>query len=156
MSLFSQEAPVLNRMAKVAGSPGASGGTSVGSAPNPIPVMNIVQVPGLAAASANQTVFVADDYYQLADVWTVFGTQSTSGTLQVEKIASGTANGSGTNLLSSAAALSGTANTPVQATLSTTTANLQLKPGDRLGLVFAGTMTGLANGQVTLYLTRWQ
>jgi hypothetical protein len=53
--------------------------------------------------------------------------------------------------------LAGTANTPVAgSTAGVASATLQMKAGDRLNLIIAGTMTNLAACNVTLYLTRWQ
>ena len=78
---------------------------------------------------------------------------SSSGTVQVEKLTSGQDKDAGTDLLSSAQATSGTADTPVTPALTTTAASLEMAVGDRLGLVNAGTLTSGTNLNVTVLLT---
>jgi hypothetical protein len=111
----------------------------------------------VAAASyaVSHTIYVHPNVtstYQIAAITATFGTASTSGTLQVE-VATGTqAIASGTNQLTGTVSLSGTANTPVNGTLiaSPTT----ISAGNRINLIFAGTVTNLANAQVTVFLRR--
>lgn len=111
----------------------------------------------VAAASyaVSHTIFVNDNVsgtYQVAGVSAVFGTASTSGTLQVE-VATGTqAIASGTNQLTGTISLSGTANTTVNGTViaSPTT----ISAGARINLIFAGTVTNLANASITVVLKR--
>lgn len=111
----------------------------------------------VAAASyaVSHTIFVAPNdggTYKIANVSVSFGTASTSGTLQVE-VATGTqAIASGTNQLTGTVSLSGTANTTVNGTLiaSPTT----IAAGNRINLIFAGTVTNLANAIVTINLQR--
>lgn len=107
----------------------------------------------LVAASATQSIFVATRPVRVKALSRTFGTASTSGTLQLEKIPSGTANASGTNLLTGTVALSGTTNTVASGTLIGTVASLTLAAGDRLGFVIAGTMTNLANCMVSVAVT---
>lgn len=109
----------------------------------------------LTASSTSQTVFVADTLsgtYVVAAVSSVFGTTSTSGTLQVEVAGAGVAVGSGTNQLTGAVALSGTANTAANGTLITTPT--LVTAGMRINLILAGTLTGLANCVVNIVLQR--
>ena len=82
----------------------------------------------------------------------VFSANSSSGTLQVAKVPSGTAQDSGTDLLSSTISTSTGANTRQQGTLSTTKATLELAAGDSLQLVDSGTLTSSANLAVTVGL----
>lgn len=77
---------------------------------------------------------------------------SSSGTLQIEKVPSGTAQGSGTNLLSATISTAGAANTNTAGTLSTTAATVELASGDSLALVNGGTLTSLTDLQVTVGL----
>ena len=77
---------------------------------------------------------------------------SNSGTLQVEKVPSGTAQGSGTNLLASTISTAGAADTTTVGTLSTTAATVELAAGDALALVNGGTLTSLVNLHVTVGL----
>ena len=77
---------------------------------------------------------------------------SNSGTLNVEKVASGTAQDSGTDMLSSTIDTSGAANTVTAGTLSTTTATVELAVGDSLALVNGGTLTSITDLHVTVGL----
>lgn len=107
------------------------------------------------ASSVSQTLYVNDNIsgtFVVSGVTASFGTASTSGTLQVE-VATGTqAIASGTNQLTGTVSLSGSINTPVNGTLiaSPTT----IAAGSRVNLIFAGTMTNLANGIITVTLQR--
>lgn len=111
----------------------------------------------VAAASyaVSHTIFVNDNVsgtYKIVSASATFGTASTSATLQVE-VATGTqAIASGVNQLTGTVSLSGTANTPVNGTIvaSPTT----ISAGARVNLIFAGTVTNLANASVTIALQR--
>ena len=81
--------------------------------------------------------------------WSVAGSSST---LQVEKVPSGTAQGSGTNVLASTINTAGSANTNTAGTVSTTAATAELAIGDSLALVNGGTLTSLTDLQVTVGL----
>lgn len=70
---------------------------------------------------------------------------SSSGTVEVEKVPSATAQGSGTNLQSATVSTASGANTNSAATLSTTAATLELAAGDRLALEDGGTLTSLTD-----------
>lgn len=134
-----------------------------GVTPPKVPAYVPVNV-ALSATSTSQTVFTApasaglNGQYKFIWATVRFGTQSTSGTLQIEKAASGTAVGGGTNLLQGTMALSGTANTPTHssgAAAPVTNPNtVTLSAGDSLNFIIAGTMTGLANCLVTIWLAR--
>jgi hypothetical protein len=119
-------------------------------------VLNDVQNQVAAASYAvSHSIFVGDNVsgtYQIAAVTVSFGTTSSSGTLQVE-VATGTqVIGSGTNQLTGALSLSGTANTPVNGTLIASPT--VIVAGARVNLIFAGTVTGLLNAIVTVALQR--
>lgn len=111
----------------------------------------------VAAASyaVSHTVYLNDSVtgtYKLAGVSAVFGTASTSGTLQVE-VATGTqAIASGTNQLTGTMSLAGTANTVVNGTLIA--APTTISAGARLNLIFAGTVTNLANASIVVTLSK--
>lgn len=131
-----------------------AGGTAAGSLVI-VPLYETVQINGLGASSASQTAFVCDQLsgtYQLAGVAVNFGTASSSGTLQVEVASSGTSQGSGTNQLTGTVSLSGTANTAVNGTVIASPT--QITSGSRINIILAGTLTGLANGSVSLVLQR--
>jgi len=92
--------------------------------------------------------------YSLVEVsarWSA-NTGSNAATLQVVRVPSGTAVGSGTNLLATAINLQTTADTITTAFPSNPA--LVLTPGDSLGLLFTGTLTGLANIAVTTVVAR--
>jgi hypothetical protein len=108
-----------------------------------------------ATYAVSHTIFVNDNSgqtYKVAGATVTFGTTSSSGTLQIE-VATGTqAIGAGTNQLTGTMSLSGVANTPVNGTViaSPTT----ITSGARVNLIFAGTVTGLANATVSIALQR--
>lgn len=81
-----------------------------------------------------------------------YSVASTSGTVQLEKVPSATAQGSGTNILTGTVSTSSTANTNNSGTISTTAATAELASGDSLALVNAGTLTSLTDLQVTVGL----
>lgn len=113
----------------------------------------VITVP-LSAASTSQAVFIADQNYIITKVSVVFGTASSSGTLNVETRASGTAAGAGQAVLGSTLSLSGTANTIVAAAPSVGAVLSTVSAGQIVGIVLAGTMTGLANGVVAITMQR--
>lgn len=129
--------------------------STVSAEGNILPKFEEIQVSQLGATTTSFTLFVNDNVsgtWKVAGVTAVFGTASTSGTLQVE-VATGTqAVGSGTNQLTGTVSLSGTANTAVNGTVvaSPTT----IAAGNRVNLIFAGTMTSLANCAITVVLQR--
>lgn len=108
-----------------------------------------------ASYAVSHTIFVNDNVsgtYKIVGLTATFGTASSSGTLQVE-VATGTqAIASGTVNLTGTVSLAGSANTPVNGTViaSPTT----IVAGARVNLIFAGTVTSLANASVTVVLQR--
>ena len=68
---------------------------------------------------------------------------STTASVDVRKVASGTAKSSGTTVLAAVIDLSTTADTIQSPALSATVANLQLAAGDSLAAVSAGTLTAV-------------
>lgn len=115
----------------------------------------------LAAASATTGyVLVAPTGYQVVAVREIHAVAGGSGaTVNLERLVSGTAPGSGIAILTTAMPLNGTANT----SQSTATSNIintagttgtQLKAGDSLGFKLAGTLTGLANCVVQITIAR--
>lgn len=115
-------------------------------------------VPSVDAATAGyySTFFIAPAIMTLQSVREVHATAGTAGgsvTLQVEKLTSTTAPGSGTNMLGTALSLKATANSVQTASLTTTLANRGLAIGDRVALKTSGTLTSVANVTVLLELT---
>lgn len=112
-------------------------------------------LPYTDAASANfytNVYWVAPAKCVVDSVVARWNTASSSGTVTVHKVPSGTAPDSGTALLSSTISTAGTADTNVSGTLSTTKATLELAAGDGLQLVDSGTLTNLADLVVTVGL----
>jgi hypothetical protein len=133
-----------------------------GSAWNGVMYEYIQDVQNQVAAATyavSHTVFVApntSETWQVKAVSCVLGTVSTSGTLQVE-VATGTqAVASGTNQLSAtiglATASGAVANTSQNGALIA--APTAIAAGNRINLIFAGTVTGLAGFCVTITLVK--
>ena len=113
-------------------------------------------LPGATAATAANygNFWIAPAKVVVESVQIRFSANSTSGTLQVAKVPSGTAQDSGTNLLTGTISLSTGANTNQDGTLSATAATIELAAGDALQLVDGGTLTSLTDLVVTVGL-RW-
>lgn len=140
MSLFSNESPTLSSLATANG--------------QKIQSVDHILV-NLSSASVNANVFIAGgDAYKVVGVREVHGVVGGTGaTVNLEVIPSGTANGSGTaTVLTAALDLHGAvANTPQTGTLGTGTL---VPSGSRLGIVMAGTLTGLADGLLEISISR--
>lgn len=106
------------------------------------------------ATAANWgTFFIAPYKCVVLGIDAVWRTASTSGTLNVERLQGTEAKDAGDDLLSSTISTAGTAETVNTGTLITTsTGNLELADGDRLGLVNSGTLTSGADLTVTVTL----
>lgn len=122
---------------------------------NQAPIIVTEVLAGTAPQTAGNfgTFFIAPFKCVVREVRVSWGVASSSGTLQVEKLTSGQDKDAGTDLLSSTQATSGTADTPVTPTLTTTAASLEMAVGDRLGLVSGGTLTSGTELCVTVALT---
>jgi UDP-N-acetylmuramyl tripeptide synthase len=156
MSLFVNENPILGDGTTIRSA--AALGDFKPQFEEYIAVVNLV-----AASATSQDFFIAapGQNYQVTGVTVTFGVTSTSGTVDIKKCTGTQAATAGTSVLTGTISLSGTANTPVQGTLSSTTANIQLTGGpvsapvfDRLALVLAGTLTGLVDCLVQVRLKR--
>ena len=105
-----------------------------------------------AATAGNYgTFFIATRPYEVMEIHAIWATASTSGTLNVERLTGTTAEGSGDDIIGTAVAMSGTANT-VNVKKTSDITNRQLATGDRLALVDAGTLTNQVNLVVTVVL----
>lgn len=99
--------------------------------------------------------FIADRPYDVigySEVHRVAGSNAGAVTLNLEKLPSGTAPGSGSTLLFTAVSLKATANIPQFPVLTATKANLSLTKGDSLAHLIAGTLTDLENVCTTVIL----
>lgn len=111
-------------------------------------------LPYTDPASANyytHTFWTAPAKCVVDSITVRYNTASSSGTVAVHKVPSGTAPDSGTALCT-AVSTAATADTKYAATLSTTKSTLELAAGDALQLVDAGTLTSLADLEVTVGL----
>lgn len=115
-------------------------------------------LPGATPATAANfgvCFFTAKRPMQLVAVNERHSTAGSDGgavTAMVKKVPSGTAVGSGTDMLSAGISLKGTADTNAAGTLHGTTANLQLAAGDSLAVALTGTPTSLAGVCVQCWL----
>jgi hypothetical protein len=114
---------------------------------------SIIYPINFTATDATRVLFPVTRAIRLKSGSSTFTTASTSGTWTVEKLTGTTAPGGGTALFTAPVALSGAANTPASGTLIATAASLTFAPGDRVGLVIAGTMTNLVGGVGQLTFT---
>lgn len=89
----------------------------------------------------------------VSEVHQVAGTDAGSVTLNVEKLTSGQALGSGVNVLSSDLSLKSTKDIVQIGTLTSILVNKQLKKGDRLALKDTGTLTGLVGVCIIIEIT---
>lgn len=134
---------------------------------NPISESTTIVLPGTfsvtshlnstqAATADNYGVFYIAPYavevVSVKERHETAGSDGSAVTLNVQKVPSGTAKGSGTNLLSAGISLKGTADTNATGTLSTTVADLRLAAGDSLALVPTGTLTAVDGVTVTVEL----
>jgi len=119
---------------------------------NPKPVLiEEITVP-LIATSPSQSIFIADDNYQVVGVQAVADVLGGAGaTVTVEVLTGVQAPGAGVAQLTAPLALNGVAHQVVTGTLiaAPTTA----AAGNRIGIVMAGTLTGLV-GYVTIAIQR--
>jgi hypothetical protein len=131
------------------------GSTQVGGTGTLLPAYEYANVTQLGASSTSFTLYVNGSLggvFQVAGASVVFGTASTSGTMQIE-VATGTqAVGSGTNQLTGTMSLAGTANTTVNGTVIASPTSIAA--GSRINVILAGTLTSLANCTVTVVLKR--
>lgn len=106
-----------------------------------------VVLPGATAATAANygSFWIAPAKCVVDSITYSFSANSNSGTVEVEKVPSATAQGSGTNLQTATVSTASGANTNQAATLSTTAATVELAAGDRLALEDSGTLTSLTD-----------
>lgn len=120
-----------------------------------IVIANVYLAGAAAATAANWGPFWTAPYRCVVlGVNAIWGTASTSGTLNVERLQGTEAHDNGDDLLSATIDTSGTANTVNAGTLITgaNAAPLELDAGDRLGLVDGGNLATGASLAVTVTL----
>jgi hypothetical protein len=136
---------------------------------NPIAEATTVVLPGTfsvtshlnstqAATADNYGVFYIAPYpvevVSVRERHETAGSDGSAVTLMVAKVPSGTAKGSGTDVLSAGINLKGTADTNAAGSLHATAANYRLAAGDALALVPTGTLTAVDGVTVTVELKR--
>ena len=106
-----------------------------------------IVLPGATAATAANygSFWVAPAKCVVDSITYSWSANSSSGTVEVEKVPSATAQGSGTNLQTATVSTASGANTNSAATLSSTAATVELASGDRLALEDSGTLTSLTD-----------
>ena len=106
-----------------------------------------IALPGATAATAANygSFWVAPAKCVVDSITYSFSANSSSGTVEVEKVPSATAQGSGTNLQTATVSTASGAATNSAATLSSTAATVELASGDRLALEDSGTLTSLTD-----------
>jgi len=106
-----------------------------------------------SATAANYTTipFITQTAIEIISISASWTTASTSGTLQVERLQGTEAPGAGDDIMATTISTAGTANTVVTRQGNNLTAFRQLEQGDRLAIEDAGTLTNLANLQITIY-----
>jgi len=106
----------------------------------------------LAATSVSTSIFTCDDTYQVASATAVAETPGgASAAVTVERLTGVQAPGAGAAQLSATMALNGTAHQVQNGAVKANPDTFQ--PGDRVGIVLSGTLTGLV-GQVAVTLKR--
>ncbi len=119
----------------------------------PMVVTELLQGAAPVTAANYGQFFHAPYRCVLREVRVSWRTASSSGTLQVERLQGTEAKDAGNDLLAATVDTSATAETVTVPALTTTTADLTLEVGDRLGLVNGGTLTSSADLAVTVVLT---
>jgi len=116
----------------------------------PLYLLKEFRLPGTQPATAANfgcVFFIADAAYELVSVrerHSTAGNDAGAVTAMVTKVPSGTASGSGTNMLSAGISLKATADTNQSGSLSATAANTRLADGDGVAIVLTGTPTAVA------------
>lgn len=120
-------------------------------------VLPVILAGTAPATAGNYGIFYTAPFscrfLSVNEVHTTAGSDAGAVTVQIEKLISTTAPGSGTVLLSSGINMKGTANTVQYGTLaSIQKTNFSLKKSDRLALKLTGTPTAVANAVFTVTL----
>lgn len=122
---------------------------------NPPMLKTVVYNETLNASIGTTPFFIADQAYTVTAISYVNKTAGTvaGATATVTKDTGTTVPGAGTSLQSAAFTCLAVANTVANATLTATTSALTLAAGDRLSVLFAGTLTTLAGVVITVTMT---
>lgn len=150
MGLYKDESPLLSSSAAIDEGLGVE--TSLGSKIVGSWVENF-QAP-IATAAVDQAFYIAPYAVEIVAIRASWGVNSSSGNAIVEKLTGTTAVGSGLNAQTAVFDLAGANNAVNTATLNSTVSTRQFAAGDRIGINFAGTMTGLVGLNIGVQLKR--
>lgn len=121
-----------------------------------LPVMTHVPYTDAQTAAYYTTpFFIAQRAYQIIEVTErheTAGTDASAVTVMLKKVPSGTAPGSGTDILSAGMSLKSTANTNQSGTLSQVAGVARITSGESLTLVTTGTLTAVVGVTVSVLL----
>lgn len=115
---------------------------------------DVIVTSELLAASVDKWVFIADAAYEVVlikEIHSVVGGVSAAVGVEKTAAASATAPGAGTLVTTATIDLTTAVDTVQTPALVTTASTLQLAAGDKLGLDFSGTLTGLV-GVIQIHL----
>jgi hypothetical protein len=126
-----------------------------GASATTLGAFNTIFIAPPTASLANGTLPLGQKW-QVVGVSYYYHTASASGVMTIEICAAGTADGSGTNVLSATNFSTSTApsNTPANPALNANVDNLTVLPGGRINVNSTGTQTGLADLTVVVNLAR--
>lgn len=118
----------------------------------PFPIQEFVinrHVPN-ATDATSQIIFTAPYECEVVSIQSRHRVASSSGTMDLVKAADTVALSSGVSLLTATMSIAGAAATNVTGSLKTAIGDRRVPKGTSLGLVFGGTLTSLADLDVTL------
>lgn len=114
------------------------------------PIVRVIDDP-ITSHNYEAIFCVGTEGWEVYSMCLCYKTASSSGSVQLQRLAPGVASGSGQDLLTAGISTSGTANTVYNGTLAGSQYR-QLYPGDRLSLTPSGTLAGLDHLVVTVIL----
>lgn len=103
-------------------------------------------------SGTSYTFFMANRAYRCKAASVICSSSATVPTVDITKDTGTTAPGGGTSILTGVITFSGTANTRVTGTLTSTVATLTLAAGDRLAAKWGGTVGSITGGMVSVLL----
>lgn len=92
------------------------------------------------------------EYYELLGVDVSYDVVSTSGTMDLRRVPASTAFTGGDRLIAATISSAAGARTATKVALATAAASRQIRPGDTISLILAGTQTNLVGLTIVLWL----
>ena len=118
--------------------------------PYPLLDLHVTRHIPTNAQATNQVAMIAPFDLDIVFVETRQRVASTSGTLDVVVTNDAAAVSAGTSVLTGTISLSGTADTKISGSLKTGIGATRVNKGQAIGLLFAGTLTNLADLDITI------